>query len=262
MRPAPACQQALKEATDRWPKRDRASDGICGDPRHASRTSDHNPNRDGWCRAFDLDHDPANGCDAHNLVRGLALRRDPRVKYIISESHIWNPIRGSAAAFAAARRNGATLRQAVRSSVPGWTRYYGSNPHDKHAHVSIYDSAILDRSPWWGVPSQKETGMFRKQGMTIKLVDDGEGMYVMGADGGMFTYGTAVFHGSAGGQKLNAPMIDFDVVGKRGYVMLAADYGLFRFSDPKKTDAVLPDYVKRGWRPKVSDWNRERVPGF
>jgi hypothetical protein len=120
--PASCCTAALREATQLWPNRNRASDGIMGDPSHRARKSDHN---DG--NAFDLTHDPANGCDAHGLVEGLKQRRDPRVKYIISNSRIWNP-----------------------SVSPDWRPYKGANPHTKHAHVSIVAGARDNTAPWWG----------------------------------------------------------------------------------------------------------------
>ncbi len=133
MIPAPVCKAALAEATRLWPGRSTASDGICGDGNHAP-TSDHkDPDRDGFCEAFDLTHDPARGCDAHALVRAAVARCDPRVKVAIS------------------------LRQIASSypvgSVPAWTwrPYTGSNAHDKHAHVSTTDAYRDDTSPWWMV---------------------------------------------------------------------------------------------------------------
>lgn len=97
-----------------------------GDLRHQALPSDHN---DG--NAFDLTHDPANGCDAHRLVHELVARRDPRVKYVISNRQIWSTL----------------------LAAKGWRPYSGSNPHTKHAHVSITWAARGDTSPWWGTPS-------------------------------------------------------------------------------------------------------------
>jgi hypothetical protein len=126
----PAAKAALAEATQRWPNRNRASDGTIGDPAHSSRVSDHNPRADGAVTAFDLTCDTANGCDSHKLVREAVARGDKRIKYAISQRQIWSYAR---------RRE-------------GWRPYYGPNPHDKHAHVSVERRHENDTSPWWGVP--------------------------------------------------------------------------------------------------------------
>ena len=36
---------------------------------------------------------------------------------------------------------------------------------------------------------------------------DGDGYWLVAADGGIFTYGAAGYHGSTGGQRLNAPIV-------------------------------------------------------
>ena len=46
---------------DRWPRRDRASDGWLGDSKHAARTSDHNANSKGIVHAIDIDENMGKG---------------------------------------------------------------------------------------------------------------------------------------------------------------------------------------------------------
>lgn len=118
----------LRQADQLWPNRSRASDGTIGDPAHSARSSDHNPDDQGWVRAVDLTHDPENGPDAHAWVREVAARRDPRVKYLISNQEIWNP--------------GVSME---------WRAYTGPNPHTRHVHLSIKptDAALYDASPWF-----------------------------------------------------------------------------------------------------------------
>ncbi len=145
--PAPACSAALAEATQRFPARNRASDGIMGDAAHCPGPSDHCAGN-----AFDLTHDPDRGCDAHALVEALRQRLDPRVKYIISNARIWNP-----------------------SIKMDWRPYNGRNPHRAHAHVSIHASARGDTSPWWGQVQQRTRCPFPdhpllKQGAKGELV--------------------------------------------------------------------------------------------
>jgi hypothetical protein len=133
------------ECDEAAPNRSKVSDGTIGDDQHASRTSDHNPyiidrNGVGVVRARDITHDPANGMDCHVLaeqVRKLFEAQDIRRRYVI-----WN------------------RRIASASSSPPWSwrPYTGSNPHDKHAHVSVtedpdgYDSA----APWGIADEPKE----------------------------------------------------------------------------------------------------------
>ncbi len=125
--PAKACLQALRDATARWGARNRASDGIMGDPRHQKIKSDHN---DG--NAFDLTHDPKNGVDCEKLSR-LAIK-DTRVTYVIWNSQI-----------------------NVIGKAVGWHKYVGSNPHTKHMHVSIKSTARDDnKSPWPWSPGQPD----------------------------------------------------------------------------------------------------------
>jgi hypothetical protein len=125
--PAPTARRALAEASTRWPQRNRASDGICPSAEHSLQnpTSDHERGM-----AFDLTHDPEHGCDAHHWAEQLMLRRDWRVKYVISNRRIWNP-----------------------SISANWREYGGSNPHIKHMHVSLVDAARDDTATWWEPPA-------------------------------------------------------------------------------------------------------------
>ncbi len=60
----------------------------------------------------------------------------------------------------------------------------------------------------------------------------GKGYYVVAADGGVFSFGDAEFHGSLGAKKLNAPIVDGALSqGGAGYYLVAADGGVFTFGD-------------------------------
>ncbi len=120
---APAVRAIFDETNARWPRRNKASDGTLGDQAHASRTSDHNPNSRGVVMAGDITNDPANG--VHCAAIAEAIKDDPRVKYIIWNRRIWNP-----------------------SISRTWRTYTGSNPHDKHMHLSVTDAGANDTRPW------------------------------------------------------------------------------------------------------------------
>lgn len=96
-----------------YPARSKISDGTIGDAAHAAEPSDHNPNSAGVVCALDLTHNPPY-FDAHALADKLLSNRNPNLKYLISNRRItgaWSQWR--------------------------WVGYAGSNPHDKHIHISV-----------------------------------------------------------------------------------------------------------------------------
>jgi len=118
-RATPAAIAVLRQATALRPKRKKASDGLLPSAAHTNQnpSSDHNT---GY--AVDLTHDPANGIDCVEMF--VKLQEDKRVKYLIFQGKIW-------------------------SQKNGTYRYTGSNPHDKHLHISIKDGSGKDTSPWF-----------------------------------------------------------------------------------------------------------------
>jgi hypothetical protein len=61
---------------------------------------------------------------------------------------------------------------------------------------------------------------------------NGEGYWLVGSDGGVFTFGDARFFGSAGDQKLNKPITDIVATPSgNGYWLVASDGGVFSFGD-------------------------------
>jgi hypothetical protein len=77
----------------------------------------------------------------------------------------------------------------------------------------------------------------------------GAGYWLVAADGGMFAFGDAPFHGSMGGTTLNKPVVGMAAIGSSpssptsptsppptsfpsGYWMVAEDGGIFAFDAP------------------------------
>ena len=60
----------------------------------------------------------------------------------------------------------------------------------------------------------------------------GKGYWIVGSDGGVFTYGDAAFHGSMGGKPLSAPVVGIAATPSGdGYWIAASDGGLFSFGN-------------------------------
>lgn len=128
---APSLKALFAEVDARWPKRDKSADGTLGDAAHASRASEHNPDRDsdpmptGAVSAADITRDSAAMMTA---VR-KALVGDKRVWYVIHDGKIW-------------------------SRTHEWEprAYTGSNPHRGHLHVSLRQTKEAhDDTSSWGI---------------------------------------------------------------------------------------------------------------
>ncbi len=60
----------------------------------------------------------------------------------------------------------------------------------------------------------------------------GKGYYQIAADGGVFTFGDAVFYGSEGGKTLAKPIVAAALTPTaKGYYLVGADGGVFTFGD-------------------------------
>lgn len=129
---AKSLQTLRAQLDERWPGRDRTSDGSIGDAAHASRDSDHNPWVDGGVvTALDVDRDIAPGVTSRLLAESLVASRDPRIKYIISNAQI---ISGSD----------------IGHTPWVWRPYSGPNAHKEHMHLSVEPTKCLydNTGPW------------------------------------------------------------------------------------------------------------------
>jgi hypothetical protein len=86
----------------------------------ASPNSDHNSGL-----AVDLTHDPKNGVNCDIFFE--TFKKDERVEYLIFKGKIWSR----------ARRK------------EGNRKYTGSNPHNKHLHISIRPDSASNTGDWF-----------------------------------------------------------------------------------------------------------------
>lgn len=104
---------ARNEINDRWPLRDKSSDGWIGDAAHQAQVSDHNPDaRTGVVRALDVDKD---GIHVPSVIGSFLVHGS--TNYVIFNRRIY--------------------RRADRFKPRSYT---GSNPHTGHIHNSIMKS--------------------------------------------------------------------------------------------------------------------------
>jgi hypothetical protein len=69
-------------------------------------------------------------------------------------------------------------------------------------------------------------------GQTLAERETGSGYWEVASDGGIFSFGDAVFYGSEGGQPLNAPIVGMaSTPDAGGYWEVASDGGIFSFGD-------------------------------
>jgi|GEM_PF-1530961 len=100
-------------------------------------------------------------------------------------------------------------------AVPGTT--YGQGIVSIYSRVLTYSGVSAD------CPPDAPFG---------SLQTAGKGYWMAAADGGVFSYGAAKFHGSTGNLKLNQPMINLAATATGdGYWLLAKDGGIFAYGD-------------------------------
>lgn len=116
-----------------YPNRDKRSDGWLGDASHQARKSDHNPDKDGWVHAIDIDENFGPGWKkgttakefADQLIQYAREGKDNgRLKYVVYENAI------------------ASGTYADKY----WTWRKGNWGHTQHIHVSFTDKAEKDGS--------------------------------------------------------------------------------------------------------------------
>ena len=67
---------------------------------------------------------------------------------------------------------------------------------------------------------------------TAPVAGTGAGYWLVAADGGIFSFGDAAFHGSTGAIRLNQPIVGMAATPSgAGYWLVAADGGIFSFGD-------------------------------
>lgn len=129
--------------------------------------------------------------------------------------------------WSAARRR--MFAPTASSGHGGWVLYGQSGTVVPFGDATWYGdgSTIHHRSGTWP-PYGSAIDYFSGTAST----PDGHGYWLVGIDGGVFTYGDAAFYGSMGGRMLNAPVAGIArTADGHGYWLVAWDGGVFAFGD-------------------------------
>lgn len=146
------------------PNRDKASDGTIGDYAHSTGVSGHNPDDTSGTTAERSDSDSvaevrAGDVDVDLRTPGLTMEacvqrivRTPNLRkrliYVIYNRRIW-------------------------SASSGWVErpYYGSNPHDHHAHFSGHPDHDNNSAPWVELEQMGEPDMLADERAALLRID-------------------------------------------------------------------------------------------
>ncbi len=126
------------QLNERFPKRDKRSDGWIGDLAHSNRRSLHNPDRSGWVRALDVDEDfgaPGSAKDfADQLIEYVRAGLDHgRILHVVYENRV--------ASGTFPNRHGRELTYWVWRRDP-------TLGHTEHIHISFTPKADTDGRPF------------------------------------------------------------------------------------------------------------------
>ena len=125
------------QINERFPDRDKSSDGWVGDAAHVARASFHNPDKNGWVHALDIDENFGigkwrNGRNAKALADQLVayaasgLPGANRVLHVVYEDQV-----------------------ASGSYKASWWKFRGKGyAHFQHIHISFTDKAQKDGQLW------------------------------------------------------------------------------------------------------------------
>jgi hypothetical protein len=114
---------------------------------------------------------------------------------------------------------------ALAAPLPGNAATTGSSVRSQ-----LFDVSCSARGACGVFGDYFDTGA-NKQGVFLSYTPP-EGYWTDAGDGGVFTYGNAVFHGSMGGQHVNAPIVGMaETPGPGGYWEVGADGGVYSFGN-------------------------------
>jgi hypothetical protein len=131
----------------------------------------------------------------------------------------------------------------VRVKAGQFIAYMGDSgdaePTGPHLHFEVHQPDGTAVDPWTslrlaqGLPAGTRCG-YGTNPDPKPVKTSGAGYWVLGADGGVFSFGGAQFFGSTGGIRLNKPVTGMAATpAAQGYWLVASDGGIFAFGDAR-----------------------------
>lgn len=132
-------------------------------------------------------------------------------------------------------RQGDTVRRGQHIADLGKTGDARNTP--PHVHFQIHPDGRINSPTVDPYPHLRRWSTAQEPTKTywsgMRTAVDGEGYFLLGRDGGIFTFGSAPFSGSVVGRPLNADAVSMDVdPDGTGYYIAGRDGGVFAFDAP------------------------------
>jgi hypothetical protein len=132
---------------------------------------------------------------------------------IVAGGYVWVTAYGNARLYALNPGNGAVVQQ---FATPGMDHFASPSAGGGRVFLGAGNQVLAFNGQSPSVPGPPPT----------------QGYWTAGADGGVFSYGAAQFHGSMGDRRLNAPVVGMAATPSGGgYWLVASDGGVFSFGD-------------------------------
>jgi hypothetical protein len=158
------------------------------------------------------------GASADHVAIVVQVNADGTVETVSGD---WAGVGGSEAAFSSTSH--------VFLNAPAYGGAVGTAPGIMGMTISGYVAPAGGLAPS-GPAAPAPPPTYYYQGVAGDAT--GGGYWIVGRDGGIFTYGDAGFHGSMGATKLNAPVVAMAATPSgQGYWLAAADGGIFALGD-------------------------------
>ncbi|HXZ61922.1 MAG TPA: Ig-like domain repeat protein [Acidimicrobiales bacterium] len=163
-----------------------------------------------------------------NYLGASAVCEPFALGYIPSTTPMINNLPGSATEFGSFVADVSTDGDGPRSVVSSTTNVCTVSPDGQTVTFVLYGTCTL--TAYLGTGTNYGPAVGTAQSFTVSAA--ARGYWLVGSDGGIFSFGAASFWGSMGGKPLQRPVVGITPTsGHGGYWLVASDGGVFSFGD-------------------------------